>query len=493
MLTKVQKIIMYLSGALSIVLGIFTFIPFRAVPFFAAEESTIITEVILKSIIFPLLVIGLSVYPNLLKYQEVYDCRERSKVINVMSYFPALSYICAILVYLFHTLLYSSELLQQGVWAMTVVIVIAYFVFMLIAAHFAHHILMRLTKLGTILADALVGFMIVCFAIATWRLSMHYFNGSNPAYYFRADPYLFVILILAVFALIYAIKSLIKLVVVDECSVYISAADATDHLNDITEAEYNRAYNNILDDFEGFFADLTYEEAEEETEEEAPAEETEEEAPAEETKEEAPAEEAKEETPAEEAKEEAPAEEAKEEAPAEEAKEEAPAEETKEEAPVQETKPAPVKEPKVLTPSFEEVLEMAKAVEGGTHTPNPAGTVHKFTYEKKLFLIIQKTSNDYRVAFLADESNILKYIVKYPRVVIKPSSPKGDNWLLLVNKGNFDAEVLTEIVNGSLVTLKRLMAEAAAQKEAEKAAKKAEKEAQKKAEKEAAKKAKANK
>ena len=466
MLTKVQKIIMYLSGALSIVLGIFTFIPFRAVPFFAAEESTIITEVILKSIIFPLLVIGLSVYPNLLKYQEVYDCRERSKVINVMSYFPALSYICAILVYLFHTLLYSSELLQQGVWAMTVVIVIAYFVFMLIAAHFAHHILMRLTKLGTILADALVGFMIVCFAIATWRLSMHYFNGSNPAYYFRADPYLFVILILAVFALIYAIKSLIKLVVVDECSVYISAADATDHLNDITEAEYNRAYNNILDDFEGFFADLTYEEAEEETEEETPAEETEEEAPVEE---------------------------AKEEAPAEETKEEAPAEEAKEEAPVQETKPAPVKEPKVLTPSFEEVLEMAKAVEGGTHTPNPAGTVHKFTYEKKLFLIIQKTSNDYRVAFLADESNILKYIVKYPRVVIKPSSPKGDNWLLLVNKGNFDAEVLTEIVNGSLVTLKRLMAEAAAQKEAEKAAKKAEKEAQKKAEKEAAKKAKANK
>ena len=147
MLTKVQKIIMYLSGALSIVLGIFTFIPFRAVPFFAAEESTIITEVILKSIIFPLLVIGLSVYPNLLKYQEVYDCRERSKVINVMSYFPALSYICAILVYLFHTLLYSSELLQQGVWAMTVVIVIAYFVFMLIAAHFAHHILRRISTL----------------------------------------------------------------------------------------------------------------------------------------------------------------------------------------------------------------------------------------------------------------------------------------------------------------------------------------------------------
>ena len=136
---------------------------------------------------------------------------------------------------------------------------------------------------------------------------------------------------------------------------------------------------------------------------------------------------------------------------------------------------------------------MAKAVEGGSHTPNPTGTVHKFTYEKKLFLIIQKTSNDYRVAFLADESNILKYIVKYPRVVIKPSSPKGDNWLLLVNKGNFDAEVLNEIINGSLVTLKRLMAEAAAQKEAEKAAKKAEKEAQKKAEKEAAKKAKANK
>ena len=453
MLTKVQKIIMYLSGALSIVIGIFTFIPFRAVPFFAAEESTLVVEIVLKALVFPLLVVGLSVYPNSLKYAQVYDCRERSKVINVMSYFPALTYILAILVYIFHTLLYSSELLAEGLWASTVVIVVAYFVFMLVIAHFVHDILMRLTKLGTILADALVGFMVVCFAVAAWRLSAHYMSDANPAYYFSGDQYLFVILILAVFGLIYAVKSLIKLIVVDECSVHVSAADATDHLNDITEAEYNRAYNNILDDFEGFFAELTTEEENEEDDEE--------EAPVEETKEEAPVEEPKEETPAEEPKE--------------------------------EVKPAPVKQPKVLTPSFEEVLEMAKAVKEGVCVSNEAGTVHKFTYEKKIFLMLQKTSNDYRVAFLADEANILKYIVKYPRVIIKPASPKGDNWLLLINKNNFDAEVLKEIIDGSLVTLKKLMEEAAAQKEAEKAAKKAEREAAKKAKKEAEKQAKADK
>lgn len=462
MLTKVQKIIMYLSGALSIVIGIFTFIPFRAVPFFAAEESTLVVEIVLKALVFPLLVVGLSVYPNSLKYAQVYDCRERSKVINVMSYFPALTYILAILVYIFHTLLYSSELLAEGLWASTVVIVVAYFVFMLVIAHFVHDILMRLTKLGTILADALVGFMVVCFAVAAWRLSAHYMSDANPAYYFSGDQYLFVILILAVFGLIYAVKSLIKLIVVDECSVYVSAADATDHLNDITEAEYNRAYNNILDDFEGFFAELTTEEENEEDDEE-----------------EAPVEETKEETPVEEPKEEAPAEETKEEAPAEEPKEE--------------VKPAPVKQPKVLTPSFEEVLEMAKAVKEGVCVSNEAGTVHKFTYEKKIFLMLQKTSNDYRVAFLADEANILKYIVKYPRVIVKPASPKGDNWLLLINKNNFDAEVLKEIIDGSLVTLKKLMEEAAAQKEAEKATKKAEREAAKKAKKEAEKQAKADK
>ena len=489
MLTKVQKIIMYLSGALSIVIGIFTFIPFRAVPFFAAEESTLVVEIVLKALVFPLLVVGLSVYPNSLKYAQVYDCRERSKVINVMSYFPALTYILAILVYIFHTLLYSSELLAEGLWASTVVIVVAYFVFMLVIAHFVHDILMRLTKLGTILADALVGFMVVCFAVAAWRLSAHYMSDANPAYYFSGDQYLFVILILAVFGLIYAVKSLIKLIVVDECSVHVSAADATDHLNDITEAEYNRAYNNILDDFEGFFAELTTEEEnEEDDEEEAPVEETKEEAPVEEPKEEAPVEEPKEEAPAEEPKEEAPVEETKEEAPVEEPKEETPAEEPKEEV-----KPAPVKQPKVLTPSFEEVLEMAKAVKEGVCVSNEAGTVHKFTYEKKIFLMLQKTSNDYRVAFLADEANILKYIVKYPRVIIKPASPKGDNWLLLINKNNFDAEVLKEIIDGSLVTLKKLMEEAAAQKEAEKAAKKAEREAAKKAKKEAEKQAKADK
>ena len=491
MLTKGQKIIMYLIGALSLVIGIITFIPFRIVPFFANSAATLEAEMIVKLVIFPLLVIGVSVYPNLVKYGQIYDCRERSKVINVMSYLPSCTYIVAILVFILHTLSYNSSPLGSSLWAASVLLVAGYLVFMLVLSHFIDAISMRLSKIGSIIADSLVGVIIIALAISAWRVSVQYAEyASHTQAFYYGDPLIFCILIVAAFALYYAIKKLIKLITVDEWSVYISATDATDNLPNIAVAEYNRAYNNILDDFENYFAELTEEESEDEddleseedleaVEEEAPAEETvEEEAPAEEeAKEEAPAEETvEEEVPAEEAvEEEAPAEEVvEEEVPAEEVVEEdVPAEEAVEEA------PKPVKEPKVLSPSFEEVLEKARAIEGGSEVSNEAKTVYKFSYEKKLFLILQKTSNDYRVAFLADNEDILKYIIKYPRVIIKPSSPKGDNWLLLINKNNFDAELLENIMNNSLKTLKRLLEEAKTAKEAEKAAKAAAKKAAK--------------
>ena len=433
MLTKGQKIIMYLIGAFSLLIGIFTFMPFRTVPFFANSATTLNAEGIVKLIIFPLLVVGMSVYPNLIKYGQIYDCRERSKIINVMSYFPSITYIVAILVFILHTLSYSFSPLGPGLWAVAVLLVAGYLVFMVILGHFADAISMRLSKIGSIIADSLIGVIIIALAICAWRVSHHYnlFAAHTGAYY-QGDPFLFCLLIAAPFALYYAIKGLIKLITVDEWNVYISAADATDNLANISVAEYNRAYNNILDSFEYYFAEITSEEPEEELEDvEEELEDAEEEAPAEE-------------------------------APAEEA--------PVEEAPVEEA-PKPVKAPKVLTPSFDEVVAMAQSIEGSSEVSNENKTVYKFSYEKKLFLILQKTSNDYRVAFLADNEDILKYIIKYPRVIIKPSSPKGDNWLLLINKNNFDAELLETIMKNSLITLKRLLEEARAAKEAEKAAK----------------------
>ena len=477
MLTKGQKIIMYLLGALSLVIGIFTFVPFRAVPFFASEIATLDVEMIIKLIVFPLVIIGMSIYPNLVKYQQIYDCRERSKVINVMSYLPAFTYIVSLLTFLLHTLSYSSNPLGSALWTSAMFLVAGYLVFMIILGHFTDAVSMRLSKIGSIIADSLIGVIIIALAISTWKVCSQYTEfAAATQEFFVGDPFLFVLLIIVAFALVYAIKGLIKLIVVDEWSVYISATDATDNLPNIAVAEYNRAYNAILDDFENYFAELTEEEYEEDEEEldeeleEAPAEE----APAEE----APAEEA----PVEEAPvEAAPAEEAPaEEAPAEEAPaEEVPAEEAPaEEAPAEEA-PKPVKEPKVLSPAFDEVLAKARLIEGAEENSNEAQTVFKFSYEKKLFLILQKTTNDYRVAFLADNDDILKYIIRYPRVIIKPSSPKGDNWLLLINKNAFDAELLENIMNNSLKTLKRLLEEAKAAKEAEKEAKKAAKKAAK--------------
>ena len=101
---------------------------------------------IVKLVIFPLLVIGMSVYPNLVKYGQIYDCRERSKVINVMSYLPSCTYIVAILVFILHTLSYNSSPLGPSLWAASVLLVAGYLVFMLVLSHFVDAISMRLSR-----------------------------------------------------------------------------------------------------------------------------------------------------------------------------------------------------------------------------------------------------------------------------------------------------------------------------------------------------------
>ena len=88
MLTKGQKIYMYVSALFAMIIGIITFIPFRTLPFLCTLDNVVDVvnvEMIIKLIVFPIVVIALSAYANIKKYQEIEDGLDRSKVVNVMS------------------------------------------------------------------------------------------------------------------------------------------------------------------------------------------------------------------------------------------------------------------------------------------------------------------------------------------------------------------------------------------------------------------------
>lgn len=459
MLTKGQKIYMYVSALFAMLIGIITFIPFRTLPFLCTLDnvnSIINVEMIIKLIVFPIVVIALSAYANVKKYHEIEDGLDRSKVVNVMSYFPLANYLVGLILFVVHALSYSSEPLGFGVWAVVIVLLLVYLSLLIIGFHFINKIVIRLENLGTIIFDCAAFVITVCFVLVAWRTSASYAElyALEENFVGKGDPILFFIYIGALITLIVLCKKLLVLIKKDNRSIYVNRDLFEKNYEKLVRREYNRAYNDIMDDFELYFAEHYGDEFKVEDEEVVEEKKVEEEVKVveEETK-------VVEEEPkvVEEVKVE------------EEVKvvEEVKVEPLKQEI-VEEVKAEPKAKPvKVFTPSYKEVVAYGSNFKDKDLkvVPNEKGTQHKFYIGKKLFLITQSTNNDYRVTFLSMKEEAIELITEYPGVVVKATSPKGVNWFKLINKGEFDREVLKSIVIKSVATLEALEEQARILKE----------------------------
>ena len=129
------------------------------------------------------------------------------------------------------------------------------------------------------------------------------------------------------------------------------------------------------------------------------------------------------------------------------------------------------------------------ALEGVRNVSSANG--NKFYIGKKLVAIFQKGKADYRITFQAPDVKFLEYIKDHSDCVSRASSPKGSNWLKLINKGILEDAFVKEILKGAVEYVNaEIQAELAAKEEAKrlkaeekkkareaaKAAKKAEKE-----------------
>ena len=354
MLTKGQKAWMYVCGTLTIILAIFTFIPFRVLPFLNGGENVYFVEALLKFVIVPVIILGISVYQNIIKYQLIISNRERSKVINVMSYLPLTVYLIGLLLFVFHTLTFDLHPMSDTSFAALLTIIVIYFGLLVLALLNINKIAMTLKANASYAFDAAVFIISITFIILSWRINTTYGDAYRNVAGFaytsaNNDPYLFVILVLMVFATIFYVRGLIKLVKKDQMLI-MTTVNGTEDYEEQSDSEYLRAYNDILDDFEKYWAEgeeaSELEAIEEASEEEEKAEEAQEETPVEEEK----AEEAQEETPAEEEK----AEEVQEETPVEEEK----VEEAQEETPAEEKEPDEIIERHASTETLNQIDEV---------------------------------------------------------------------------------------------------------------------------------------
>ena len=129
-------------------------------------------------------------------------------------------------------------------------------------------------------------------------------------------------------------------------------------------------------------------------------------------------------------------------------------------------RPKPVKEKKAITP---EVSVLAKYA---TDTFEDVSIVYgkdeenfKIMRGKKLMMIVQRTNNDYRVFFQRKPISVAKMIIKYPSLIVKANSPKGEQWFKLTNKGEFSQEDLLSIIRFSYKYMADEEAKAIAKKE----------------------------
>ena len=540
MLSKMNKVIMYAISIVTIILGLVTAIPFRTLPFAANCENVLNIEFIVKLICIPVAALGLVIYPNYLKYKQIINRQERSKVVNVLSYLPVLVYISSLLVLLVHTLTFKYHPMTAGAHGALLAICVCYLTFVICVIYKVNQLTVSLSRKANYLLDAIVGASLVIFTLLSWRILDSYATsyGIIDGYIYgkaNFDPYLFVLYILLFFVTVYYCATLFNMIKADETLVFSSVLTNA-QIDEIICEEYNHAYRDILKDLEDYIAVEEYvplhgeEEPEvaEEVQEPEVAEEAQEPEVAPEVVEEVQEPEVAPEVVEEVQEPENAQEELSEkklesledvhelnellvqtdskndEMVAEQAEQiKSKIEEEKnalaneraeleayrasamaaiaelqakldeiedaQEEVVQE-KPAPKK--KVFKPTFEQIVTFAKSLQDDSWKiveslkENGTGTI-KFSKGKTLFLILQSTSSDYRISFLATEKKWSTILTGVKGVSI-PKNAKGDKWLKFVNKGIAEASVIKSFIRESVKGADEEIARIEAEKEAEK-------------------------
>lgn len=274
MLSKAQKIILYLSAVAALVLGLVLVIPFRTLPGITVNqgETVLIVELCVKGAIL-IAMLALSAYPCVLKYQQIENKLERSRVVNTIAYLPLGVYLIGVLALCVNILAYSQALLGFQLWALLFFAVAFDLAFVVVGFLLLPKFLMKLTRTLTIIFDLAVALFAVCSFVLIAMLSTKYADvfGTLDNYYGVGNPVLFFTYVLALIGFVATLVCLFRMTKRDLTELYINFEIQNDEINLVKNLEYKRAYNDILDEFEVYFAEKEAESTSEKDAEEAAA------------------------------------------------------------------------------------------------------------------------------------------------------------------------------------------------------------------------------
>ena len=295
MLSKAQKFILYLSAIAALLLGVVLIVPLRTIPGVTLEtgQVAIIIELVVKHLIL-VPIIGLSVYPCVLKYSQIAGKFERSRTVNVMCYLPLAIYLAGLIALNLNLLSYNYEILGTflgtSTWHLSFLVLLFDLAFIVVGFILLPKTVMKWTKKLTIVFDVLVFVATLILCGVTVNLSLTYFNAfSNDVNFFgTGSPILFFTYLVAVVAFVCIAITTFKMVKKDVTELYINFDLQREEMDQVRQVAYQNAYNDVLDEFGEYYQERLDSEAfyEEEFEEFEESEEVEETQEAEETQEE---------------------------------------------------------------------------------------------------------------------------------------------------------------------------------------------------------------
>lgn len=538
MLSKGQKISMFIIGLVSLIVGLIVAIPFRSIPGLNDIENIFQIEVILKAVLGGVAIL-LAIYPLSKKYRLIYNYRENSKIAIVISYLPMMVYVICSIVNVLHLISFDytsvglESIVSTKILGILIVELVAYLFFSIFAIFKIFKQMMEFNRNGNIILDLVILTFVIVFCILNWRVGNAYSaNYQQYNEYRTGDPFVFFIFIFLVIGFGISLKLLIKLYKKDEILIYY--ADDEVHAEEVKQKEYTRAYNDTLDDFELYFDDnlddyqnmIITQEVEEDADEEVVASIVEDEQEVDEpilitepTLEEIDTTDSEEIIRLRSMKTQVEEDTAKKKLEFEElVKKQAELDEKRillrdlrakydvaftelqemKNQIVEESEEPEVpvaKKVKKIVPSFEKMVEYAKSFsdhEGFKVIANPKGNLLKFYIGKKMFLVMQSTNNDYRISFITTKAKVVEYLRSRPGDLVIPTNLKDNDWVKLTNKGKEEAKFMKKVIKESVQVAEAQIADAIAAKEAEKKAKAAERAKERAAQKAAAKAASAN-
>ena len=260
MLSKAQKIILYLSAVAALLLGVVLIVPFRTIPGVTLETGkvAIIIELAVKMLIL-LPILGLSVYPCILKYRQIAGKFERSRSVNVMCYLPLAIYVAGLITLNLNLLSYNKDLLGTFVgassWHLAFLVLLFDLVFIVVGFIVLPQTVMKWTRNVTIIFDSLMGVATLILCVVTCYLSLTYLTAfANDINFFGVgSPVLFFTYLIGLIAFVVIAITTYKMIRKDTTELYINFDLQREQIDEVKKVAYHNAYNDILDEFEDYF------------------------------------------------------------------------------------------------------------------------------------------------------------------------------------------------------------------------------------------------